>query len=91
MTRSDRHSIRSFFNLRFENSLRLASSIRSTAVLEPSVDEGLARYERLQLPPSFGVSSVVPTEATTPDQLLSDCDRTLYQAKIAGRDRIRMS
>jgi diguanylate cyclase (GGDEF)-like protein len=38
---------------------------------------------------SFGVVSTIPTEATTPEQLLQQVDDALYQAKSEGRDRIR--
>jgi diguanylate cyclase (GGDEF)-like protein len=39
---------------------------------------------------SLGVSTLIPAETTTPQQLLSECDRALYQAKVAGRDHIRI-
>lgn len=37
---------------------------------------------------SFGITSVIPTESITPEQLLLKVDRALYQAKAEGRDRI---
>jgi diguanylate cyclase (GGDEF)-like protein len=37
---------------------------------------------------SFGVTSVIPTESITPEQLLLKADRALYQAKAEGRDCI---
>jgi diguanylate cyclase (GGDEF)-like protein len=37
---------------------------------------------------SFGVTSIVPTETITPENLLLRVDQALYQAKTLGRDRI---
>lgn len=37
---------------------------------------------------SFGVTSMIPTESATPEQLLLTVDHALYQAKAEGRDRI---
>jgi diguanylate cyclase (GGDEF)-like protein len=37
---------------------------------------------------SMGIASTIPTKATTPEQLLLEVDRALYQAKREGRDRI---
>lgn len=37
---------------------------------------------------SFGVTSLIPASAFTPEQLLLNADQALYQAKMAGRDRI---
>jgi diguanylate cyclase (GGDEF)-like protein len=37
---------------------------------------------------SFGVTTLIPSAAFTPEQLLSNADQALYQAKMAGRDRI---
>ncbi|MGL5834420.1 MAG: diguanylate cyclase domain-containing protein [Waterburya sp.] len=37
---------------------------------------------------SFGVTSLIPSAAFTPEQLLLNADQALYQAKMTGRDRI---
>jgi diguanylate cyclase (GGDEF)-like protein len=37
---------------------------------------------------SFGVTSLIPSAASTPAQLLLNADQALYQAKMAGRDRL---
>jgi diguanylate cyclase (GGDEF)-like protein len=37
---------------------------------------------------SFGIASVVPTDAMMPEHILIDADRGLYQAKEDGRDRV---
>jgi diguanylate cyclase (GGDEF)-like protein len=39
---------------------------------------------------SFGVASLIPNDQTAPEQLLSQVDQALYQAKLAGRDRINI-
>ncbi|TAE57981.1 MAG: diguanylate cyclase [Nostocales cyanobacterium] len=36
---------------------------------------------------SLGIASVIPTLTTTPDTLVGDADKALYQAKQQGRDR----
>jgi diguanylate cyclase (GGDEF)-like protein len=39
---------------------------------------------------SFGVASLIPSEAIAPQQLLSNADSALYRAKMDGRDRIAL-
>lgn len=38
---------------------------------------------------SFGIASVIPTEAVAPEELLFQSDRALYQAKTEGRNCVR--
>jgi two-component system, cell cycle response regulator len=40
---------------------------------------------------SIGVAGIVPSEVTTPEELLIYADQALYQAKQAGRDQIVVS
>jgi diguanylate cyclase (GGDEF)-like protein len=62
------------------------------------VSEIRSRIKSLQLPHqrsqvsqfvtlSLGIASMIPSEATIPQELLSKADRALYQAKTEGRDR----
>jgi diguanylate cyclase (GGDEF)-like protein len=53
----------------------------------PHAKSAISEYVTL----SFGVSSIIPTDATTPEELLSRADRALYQAKQAGRNQIVVS
>jgi diguanylate cyclase (GGDEF)-like protein len=36
---------------------------------------------------SLGVSCIIPSDFTTPEELLNHADKALYQAKGEGRDR----
>jgi diguanylate cyclase (GGDEF)-like protein len=38
---------------------------------------------------SFGVASLIPSQGTAPEDLLTQVDQALYQAKVAGRDCIQ--
>lgn len=42
----------------------------------------------LEVTASFGVAAPVPSELTTPDQLMFDADTRLHDAKINGRNRV---
>jgi diguanylate cyclase (GGDEF)-like protein len=53
----------------------------------PHAKSAVSEYVTL----SFGVSSIIPTDATTPEELLLRADRALYQAKQAGRNQIVVS
>ncbi len=53
----------------------------------PHAKSAVSEYVTL----SFGVSSIIPTDATTPEELLLRADQALYQAKQAGRNQIVIS
>ncbi len=50
----------------------------------PHATSAVSQY----LTASFGVASGIPTDTSAPATMLLDADRALYQAKLAGRDRI---
>jgi diguanylate cyclase (GGDEF)-like protein len=53
----------------------------------PHAKSSISEYVTL----SFGVASIIPTDATTPEELLLRADQSLYQAKQAGRNQIVVS
>jgi diguanylate cyclase (GGDEF)-like protein len=53
----------------------------------PHTKSAIGEYVTL----SFGVSSIIPNDSTTPEELLLRADRALYQAKQAGRNQIVVS
>jgi diguanylate cyclase (GGDEF)-like protein len=53
----------------------------------PHAKSAISEYVTL----SFGVSSIIPNDASTPEELLLRADRALYQAKQAGRNQIVIS
>jgi len=52
------------------------------------VIEGASRSAAKTITVSVGVATVVPDDRILPEDLLADADRSLYQAKRAGRDRV---
>ena len=50
----------------------------------PSANQKVSQYVTI----SLGVTSVVPSQKTSPRQLLDEADKALYQAKKQGRDRV---
>ncbi len=71
-------------NLDAASAFSLAEAIRVS--LEQSEQrEDQRPGERLTV--SFGVATAVPTEGEKPEQLVTDADRAMYEAKRAGRNR----
>ena len=67
-----------------EGGVRVAETIRE-AVRALNID-----IEGSPLTISVGVASMVPTQNSTPFQLLEWADKALYKAKEAGRDRVEI-
>lgn len=66
--------------------LQIANTIQS-AVHERAIEHQaspVSKYVTL----SIGIACVVPSLHTSPAQLINAADQALYQAKIAGRDRV---
>ncbi|MBD2019490.1 GGDEF domain-containing protein, partial [Leptolyngbya sp. FACHB-36] len=73
-------------NTPLEGAVQVAQKIR-TAVRQlqlPHQHSSVSPYVTL----SLGVACIVPTPGTSAVQLIAAADRSLYQAKAAGRDRI---
>jgi diguanylate cyclase (GGDEF)-like protein len=70
----------------------LEGTIKIAKTIQANVRELKLPHERSQVSQyvtaSFGVGSIIPIEQMSPEQLLLDADRALYQAKTEGRDRI---
>jgi diguanylate cyclase (GGDEF)-like protein len=73
-------------NTSLEGALEVAKKIQVQikALQMPHQRSEVSQYVTV----SFGVASMIPTEATTPEQFLAQVDRALYQAKVEGRDRV---
>jgi diguanylate cyclase (GGDEF)-like protein len=75
-------------NLSQESAARIAERIslelRSTPIAEPGQSAPIA------ITISCGVAATRVFHGTTPQQLLEQADRALYEAKNAGRDRVRI-
>ncbi len=63
----------------------IQSAVKSLQI--PHDQSAVSKYVTL----SFGVSSIIPTQDSTPEKLLLRADRALYQAKQAGRNQIVVS
>ena len=60
---------------------KMRSAIEGMAITHEAADSGLVTI-------SAGVASVIPDDSCTSDQLLSQADRLLYEAKAQGRNRV---
>ncbi|MCL6635269.1 MAG: GGDEF domain-containing protein [Peptococcaceae bacterium] len=63
---------------------KLRAGIESLKI--PNINSGLGDY----LTVSLGVASLVPGPDNSPDDLIAAADHALYQAKIKGRNRVKM-
>ncbi|MEL4895338.1 GGDEF domain-containing protein [Crocosphaera sp. Alani8] len=73
-------------NTEVEGAIHVAQKMR-LAIKQlklPSANQKVSQYVTI----SLGVTSVVPSQKTSPRQLLDEADKALYQAKKQGRDRV---
>ncbi|MHB8770371.1 MAG: diguanylate cyclase [Syntrophales bacterium] len=71
-------------NLDAASAFNLAETIR-ISMAEAERGEDQRPGERITV--SFGVATMVPTEAEKPERLVTDADRAMYEAKRGGRNR----
>ena len=57
-------------------------------VVDPLLLRQLERRPLRSLLISLGIASVVPSREDTKERLITRADRSLYQAKTQGRDRV---
>lgn len=67
-----------------ENAVRMAEQLRRSVEAKPLEVEG----EEIQVFVSIGISTVTPSEADQPKDLITSADLALYEAKRAGRNRV---
>jgi diguanylate cyclase (GGDEF)-like protein len=73
-------------NTEAQGAIQVAETIRSEVRKKAIIHCGSSISEYLTL--SLGVTSLIPSSGSSPDQLVLQADLALYQAKSAGRDRV---
>lgn len=68
----------------YQNALQLGDQVRKRL----SEREILADGHSIGITVSIGTATIVPTDKTTPKQLLSQADEALYRAKARGRNMV---
>lgn len=71
-----------------EGAAFVAETLRAgiEALKIPNINSGLGRY----LTVSLGVASLVPSPDSSSDELIAAADHALYQAKVEGRNRVKI-